>query len=159
MACTPAQAVLSSRETRRYTQAVEERQFRIAPSLFEWFAAALGVVGLAWVISVPVQRMLGPHVEISIVNTRALPPGVPTDATIVPVMLLPDGAELRLGDPVSRLEQVLPTRLAEGPPQVSHGEFGDRHTRTYVLSGSKFYVVCERSERDGPMKVSGIYLP
>jgi hypothetical protein len=138
---------------------VEERQFRIAPSLFEWLAAALAAVGLVWVISVPVQRMLGPHVEASIVSTRGLPPGVPTGATIVPVMLLPDGAELRQGDPIARLEQVLPTRLAQGPPQVSHGEFGDRHTRTYALNGTKFFVVCERTERNGQMKVSGIYLP
>jgi hypothetical protein len=138
---------------------VEERRLRIAPSVFEWLAAALAVGGLLWVLAGPVHRLLGRHAEASIVSSKALPPGVPSGATIVPVMLLPDGGELRQGDVHARLEEVLPTSLAQGPPHVSHGEFGDRHTRTYALNGSKFYVVCERAERNGPMRVSGIYLP
>ena len=137
---------------------MEERRFRIAPSLLEWLAAALAVVGLVWIISGPVQRMLGPRVEASLVDQKDLPPGVPAGATVVPVMLLPDGRELRQGDVHARLEEVLPTRLA-GAPHVSEGAFGARHTRTYTFAGTKFYVVCERTEQNGQMKVSGIYLP
>ena len=136
-----------------------ERQFRIAPSLLEWVAAALAVVGLVWIISGPVQRMLGPRVEALLVEQTDLPPGVPADATVVPVMLLPDGRELRQGDPHARLEEVLPTRLAASPPHLSEGQFGPRYTRTYALSGTTFFVVCEKTEPNGPMKVAGIYLP
>jgi hypothetical protein len=138
---------------------VEERRLRIGSSLAEWLVAALAVVGLLLLISGPLRRMMGPRVEASLVDQRDLPPGIPTSATVLPVMLLPDGRELRHGDPHARLEQVLPTRLADGPPQVSNGAFGDRVTRTYILSGVRFFVVCERSEPNGPMKVSGIYLP
>ena len=136
-----------------------ERQFRIAPSLLEWVAAALAVVGLVWIISGPVQRMLGPRVDASLIEHKALPPGVPAGATVVPVMLLPDGRELRQGDSHTRLEEVLPTRLADGTPHVSEGQFGPRYTRTYAMSGTKFYVVCEKDEPNGSMKVAGIYLP
>ena len=134
-------------------------QFRIGPSLWEWLVAALAVLGLVWTISGPVRRMLGPRVEASLIEQRDLPPGVPAGATVVPVMLLPDGRELRQGDPHLRLEEVLPTRLADGPPQVSEGQFGARYTRSYALNGTKFFVVCEKAEPDGPVKVAGIYLP
>jgi hypothetical protein len=137
---------------------VEERRLRIAPSLLEWLAAALAVIGLVWIISGPVQRALGRRVDASLVDQKGLPPGVPAGATVVPVMLLPDGRELRQGDPHTRLEEVLPTRLAN-PPEVSQGPFGARYTRSYTLAGTKFFVVCERTELNGQMKVAGIYFP
>jgi len=115
--------------------AVEERRLRIAPSLLEWLAAALAVTGLVWIISGPVQRALGPRVDASLVDQKELPPGVPAGATVVPVMLLPDGRELRQGDLHTRLEEVLPTRLANSPV-VSQGPFGARYTRTYTLAGT-----------------------
>ena len=138
---------------------MEERRLRIAPSLLEWATAALAVIGLIWIISGPVQRMLGPRIDASLVEQRDLPPGVPAGATVVPVMLLPDGRELRQGDPHARLEELLPTRFAAATPHVSEGHFGPRYTRSYAMNGTKFFVVCERSEPNGPVKVAGIYLP
>ena len=138
---------------------MEDRRLRAA-SLFEWLAAACAVLGLLWVISVPVQRMLGPRVEAAIgAANQNTPSGVPPGATLVPVMLLLDGREIRQGDLHTRLEEILPARLAEGPAHLSHGQFGDRYTRAYALNGTKFYVVCERPEPNGQLKVAGIYLP
>jgi hypothetical protein len=138
---------------------VEERRVRIG-SLFEWLAAAAGVAGVIWLVSVPVQRILGPRVEAALVETPAtLPPGVPGGATSVPVMLLLDGREIRNGELQTRLFQLLPRKLVDGPVLRSNGEFGERQTMTYVVSGTKFYVVCERTDRGGPMRISGIYLP
>ena len=37
-------------------------------------------------------------------------------------------------------------------------EFGERMTCAYVVEGSRLYVVCERAERGGPMRVAGIYV-
>jgi hypothetical protein len=124
-------------------------------------AAALGVAILIWVISVPLQRAVGPGVEAAIaeIGDLASPPGVPGGSTAVPVLFLLDGRELRLGDPHSRVVALLPERLAAGPPHLSTNEFGERHTRTYVLQGTRLSIVCERTEQGGPMKVSGIYLP
>jgi hypothetical protein len=143
----------------RYTGAVDERRVRIG-SLFEWVAAAACVGALLWIISVPIQRMIGPRVEAAIAETtKDTPPGVPSGATIVPVMLLMDGRELRQGDLHSKLETILPAAAAEGPAQISRAEFGERHTRSYMIDGARFYVVCERAQPNGAMKVAGIYLP
>jgi hypothetical protein len=137
---------------------VEERRFRIG-SFFEWLAAAGGVAALVWLISVPVQRVLGPRVEASIDAPAPLPPGVPGGATNVPVVLLLDGREIRHGELHSRLVQVLPEKLVDGPIVRSNGELGERHTRAYTINGMKFYIVCERVEPGGPLRISGIYLP
>jgi hypothetical protein len=137
---------------------VEERRFRIG-SFFEWLAATIGVLAVVWLISVPVQRVIGARVEASIDASPALPPGVPGNATNVPVMLLLDGREIRHGELHSRLVQFLPEKLVSGPVLRSNGEFGERHTRAYVVNGMRFYVVCERTEPGGPMRISGIYLP
>jgi hypothetical protein len=138
---------------------VEERRFRVG-SAFEWVAAAGGVLALVWLISVPVQRVIGPRVEASLVDAPTPPPpGVPLTATSVPVILMLDGREVRHGELHSRLTQTLPEKFLDGPLIRSNGEFGERHTRVFVVNGMKFYVVCERTEQGGPMRVSGIYLP
>lgn len=138
---------------------MEERRFRVG-SFFEWLAAASGVAVLVWMISVPIQRVIGPRVEASLVDAPApLPPGVPPGATNVPVVLMLDGREVRHGEAHSRLVQMLPEKLVQGPVVRSTGDLGERHTRTYVVNGMKFYIVCERLEAGGPLRVSGIYLP
>jgi hypothetical protein len=131
-------------------------------ALFEWGAAALCVLGLMWIISVPVQRLLVPHVQATLTDadtTNETPRGIPAGATIVPVMLMLDGREIRQGDLRTKVDAMLPTKYADGPAETSTSQFGERHTRRYIVNGVKFYVVCERVEPNGQMKVSGIYLP
>ena len=138
---------------------MDERRLRIG-SLFEWVAAALCVGGVLWLVSVPLQQLSGPRVDAALVDSREkLPPGVPSGATSVPVMLLEDGRAIRIGDLEAALQKLLPTGAADGPPHISVGEFGDRLTRAYRVSGSRVSVVSERSERGGPPRIAGIYLP
>ena len=138
---------------------MEERRLRIG-SLFEWLAAAVCVVGVLWLLSVPLQQLSGPRVDAALVDIRdKLPPGVPSGATSVPVMLLEDGRTIRIGDLEAALFKLLPRGAADGPPHISVGEFGDRTTRAFRVSGSRIFVVSERSERGGPPRVAGIYLP
>ncbi len=142
-----------------YTCGVEERRLRIG-SLFEWLAAAVGVLIVVWLVSVPVQRLLGPRVEAALVDApNKLPPGVPAGAISVPVMVLLDGREIRHGDLQTRVHALVPEKLADGPPHLSAGEFGGRHTRAYLVDGTRFYVVSERLEPGGAMRVVGVYLP
>jgi hypothetical protein len=138
---------------------VEERRFRIA-SFFEWVAAATGVAAMVWLLSVPVQRLIGPRVEAALVEpTTTLPPGIPAGATNVPVILTLDGREIRHGELHTRLVQLLPEKLVTNPIVRSNAEYGERHTRAYLVDGLRFYVVCERGEPGGPLRVAGIYLP
>ena len=138
---------------------MDERRLRIG-SLFEWLAAAACVIGGLWLLSVPLQQLGGPPVDAALVDIREkLPPGVPSGATSVPVMLLDKGRAIRVGDLESTVIKLLPHGAADGPPHISVGEFGDRTTRAYQVGGSRIYVVCERSDRGGPPRVAGIYLP
>jgi hypothetical protein len=73
--------------------------------------------------------------------------------------MLLDGREIRAGDSATRVAPMLPERLAAGPAQISAGEFGDRRVRGYTVDGVRFYVVTERWERGGPVRVSALYLP
>jgi hypothetical protein len=120
------------------------------------------VAAVLWIISVPVHRVVGPSVQAAIAEVDVgnnTPPGVPAGAAIVPVLLMVDGSEIRHGDLRNKVDQILPPQMAAGPAVISSSPFGERHTRMYVVNGAKFYVVCERMERNGQMKVSGIYLP
>ena len=138
---------------------MEERPLRVG-SFFEWLAAAAGVGALIWLLSVPVQRLIGPRVDAALVDVpTTLPPGVPAGAMNVPGIMLLDGREIRTGDLQSRVTSMLPENAAQGPTLASAGEFGERRTRTYVVDGTRFFVVCERLERGGPMRVSGVFLP
>jgi hypothetical protein len=138
---------------------VEDRHFRVG-SFFEWVAAVIGAGAVVWVLFVPVQRLIGPHVEAALVEEAAVaPPGVPAGATNIPVMYLLDGREIRHGELHTRLSQTLPDELVSGPVARSQGPFGERQTRTYTVDGTRFYVVCERVEAGGPMRVTAIYLP
>jgi hypothetical protein len=154
----PAQIVGFALAFERKLSLVEERRVRLG-SFVEWAVAALAVVALVWVISVPVARLTGPRVEASLVETReGQPPGVASGATSVPVMLLQDGRAIRLGDLESRLRQILPDRLADGRAHLSSGQFGDRQTRTYRVDGVLVQIVLERTERGGPSRVTGIFV-
>jgi hypothetical protein len=138
---------------------VEERRLRIG-SFFEWLVAAVGVIALVWLLSVPVQRALGPRVDAALVDVPpGLPPGIPAGATSVPALVLLDGREVRNGVLLSRFSSIVPERFADGPAHVSAGEFGERRTRAYLIDGTRFYVVFERLERGGPMRITGVYLP
>jgi hypothetical protein len=138
---------------------VEDRRFRIG-SFFEWLAAAVGAGAVVWGLSVPVQRLMGPRVEAALADAPAgAPHGIPAGAANVPVMYLLDGREIRQGELHTRLSQKLPDDLVTGPIARSQGLFGERQTRTYTVDGTRFYVVCERMEPGGPMRVAAIYLP
>jgi hypothetical protein len=138
---------------------VEPRSLRIG-SLFEWITAALCVLALIWVGSVPLQRLLGPDAEASPIATpSSLPPGVPHGAISIPVLLLLDGRAIRVGDSQAHVNTVVPDTYLHGPILKSNAVFGERHTRTYIVNGTTFYVACERQESGGVMQVTGIYVP
>jgi hypothetical protein len=137
---------------------VDERRWRIG-SLFEWLAAAIGVAGLLWLLSVPLQNVIGRRVDAAFIEVReGLPPGVPTGASSVPVLLLMDGRAVRVGE----LESTLRTLVGDGETVAllpTRAAAADQSTRAYGIDGIRFFVVCERPDRGSPMRVSGIFVP
>ncbi len=93
------------------------------------------------------------------VEANEVPEGVPSSAQRVPLLILLDGTTLRVGDAQVDMHARLGEAPGDQPPRVSRGPFGDRLTREYERQGTQFFVVCERTEPGGPVRVSRIYLP
>ncbi|MGE0042786.1 MAG: hypothetical protein AB7H88_10530 [Vicinamibacterales bacterium] len=124
----------------------------------EWVVALAAFGAVGWMLYGPIQGWLGqpPAALVETVDPR--PDGVPAAATPVALLVFLDGRELRVGDPTSTLNALVDETMADGPPQVTQGPFGDRQLRAYERDGTRFFVVSERTEPGGPVRVSGIYL-
>lgn len=91
-------------------------------------------------------------------SPAVLPAGVPARAISVPVLLLLDGKEIRVGDPVDQVARLLGREAEVGTQVVERGAIGERLTRFYEYGGSRFVLVFEPFEVKGRPRVVGIYL-
>jgi hypothetical protein len=89
----------------------------------------------------------------------AVPPAVPARAVSVPVLPFLDGKEVRVGETVSAVAARLGRAAEIGRQEVDRGSLGERLTRFYEYSGSRFILVFEPFERNGEARVAAIYLP
>jgi hypothetical protein len=87
------------------------------------------------------------------------PAGVPSRAVSVPVLLLPDGKALRVGETVSAVGQLVGTSADTSPPALERGPNGARITRFYERAGTRFVLVFEPFEQDAEARIAAIYLP
>ncbi len=87
-----------------------------------------------------------------------LPSGLPVRAISVPVLLLLDGKEVRLGDTATHVAALLGRAAEVGKQHVDHGPLGQRFTRFYEHSSTRFLLAFEPVERNGEPRVSWIYL-
>ena len=87
-----------------------------------------------------------------------VPPWVPEQALSVPVLPLVDGKELRIGDSVSAVAERLGRAAESGRQEVDRGPNGERLTRFYEYSGSRFILVFEPLEQAGESKLAAIYV-
>jgi hypothetical protein len=88
-----------------------------------------------------------------------IPAGIPSRAVSVPVLLLPDGKQLRVGETVSSVGQLMGTGADMAPPALEHGTNGARITRFYKRAGTRFVLVFEPFEQEAEARVAAIYLP
>jgi hypothetical protein len=70
-----------------------------------------------------------------------------------------DGKEIRVGQTAAAVAAHLGRAAESGRQEVDSGTLGERLTRFYEYSGSKFIVVFEAFERNGEPRVAAIYLP
>lgn len=138
---------------------------RLASAL-EWAVAALFLVATLAVASLLFRdlRMQPRRARVAPVAQQpaaaaSVPLWVPERALSVPVLPLADGKELRIGDSVSSVAERLGRAAESGRQEVDRGRLGERLTRFYEYSGSRFILVFEPLEKDGDAKLAAIYVP
>jgi hypothetical protein len=128
-------------------------------SLTEWTVAAVVAAVVVWAGAQAVGPWLAVPSSAGTIEAVALPPGVPARAISVPTLILVDGTVVRIGDTQADLRARLGEAPEDPPPHASRGDFGDRLSRAYHRHGTHFFIVTERTEPGGAIRVSGIYLP
>lgn len=129
-------------------------------SALEWLIAAAFLLATVAVATLIVRELrtspraaAAPQPAVS-----SLPPGIPTRAISVPVLLLLDGKEVRVGQSVDEVARVLGRAAEVGRQLADRGALGERLTRFYDHNGTRFVLVFEPFERNGGLRVAGIYL-
>lgn len=131
-------------------------------SALEWLVAATFLVATLGVASLIVRELRTvPRADTAAAAEPAgpaVPSAVPARAISVPVLLLLDSKEVRVGDTVDDVSRKLGRAAEVGRQTVDRGALGDRLTRFYEHHGTRFVLVFEPFERQGPLRVAGIYL-
>jgi hypothetical protein len=138
-------------------------RFRLAP-VFEWLVAATFLLATVYVGSMLFRELRpAPTTRVQAAAARpivaSVPPAVPARAVSVPVLPFLDGKEIRIGETVSAVASRLGRAAESGRQEVDRGSLGERLTRFYEYSGSRFILVFEPFERNGEARVAAIYLP
>lgn len=129
-------------------------------SALEWLIAASFLLATVAVATLIVRELrtaptaaAAPEAPVT-----SLPVGIPTRAISVPVLLLLDGKEVRVGQSVDQVARVLGRSAEVGRQLADRGALGERLTRFYEHNGTRFVLVFEPFERNGNLRVAGIYL-
>jgi hypothetical protein len=129
----------------------------------EWLVAAGFLLATVLVGSLIVRELRTPRASATPApdadsTSAVVPAAVPSGAISVPVLLLLDGKEIRVGDSVEQVAKALGSAAEVGKAVVERGPIGERLTRFYEHQGSKFVLVFEPFEAKGRPRVAGIYL-
>jgi hypothetical protein len=138
-------------------------RLRLAP-VFEWFVAAAFLAATVAVGSLVVRQIRFPTLPPPTAPparplVASIPPAVPARAVSVPVLPFLDGKEIRVGETQSAVAARLGRAAEIGRQEIDRGSLGERLTRFYEYSGSRFILVFEPFERNGEARVAAIYLP
>jgi hypothetical protein len=104
-------------------------------------------------------RTAPPAHPVTVAPVTALPEAVPQRAVSVPSLMLLDGRQIRVGDTLARVDEIVSWGAAGGRQVIDRGALGERMTRFYEHQGTSFVLVLEPFERDGALRVAAIYLP
>lgn len=132
-------------------------------SVVEWvLAAALlaGVVGLGSVALREIRTVAAVTPVIAREATAQVPTAnVPDRAVSVPVLLLSEALEIRVGDAAAEVLKRLQGVRDLVAPTAERGPNGERQTRMLEFDGTRFVLVVEPFARDTEPRVAAIYLP
>jgi len=128
----------------------------------EWVTAAAILVGLLALVSTVLRdiRTVSPVTPVS-AREQTLPAptaSVPDRAIAVPLLILPGGVEIRVGDADRDVRQQLKDATEVSPVAIERGIHGDRQTRMLEDGGVRFALVVEPFEQDMEPRIAAIYL-
>lgn len=134
-------------------------------SILEW-AVAVAFIAAMLVIGSLVVREFRTVSALTTVraNVRdavpapAAPVGVPPRAISVPILLLSDGKEVRVGETISAIVARLGQHALVGKQAIERAVHGQRVTRFYDHVGTSFVLVFEPFEANAEPRVAAIYL-
>lgn len=132
-------------------------------SILEWllaavFIAAAVVVGSSVITEFRTVRPVVPVIASEAAVYPEAPSGIPSRAVSVPLLLLGNGREVRLGDPASEVAARLGTAVRVLSESLERSAVRERLTRFYSDVGVQFVVVFEALERNAEPRVAAIYL-
>ena len=133
-------------------------------SAVEWIVAAVFLLATLAVGSLVLRELraaasVTPAAPPTVTVATAAPPAhIPEKAVSVPLLILAPEKEIRVGDTAARVAAVLGREAETGVQQSDIGPLGERTTRFYDFSGTRFALVFESPDKGGTLKVTAIYL-
>jgi hypothetical protein len=136
-------------------------------ALAEWVAAAALLAGVVAGGSIAVREFRAvasamPSAVMPAIAREAVaqvPTGsVPDGAVSVPVLLLADELEVRVGDAAADVLRRLARAVEAATPSAERGPNGVRQTRVLDYAGTQFVLVLEPFAQDAEPRVAAIYL-
>jgi hypothetical protein len=140
---------------------MEATRVRFAPVL-EWLCAAaiiggLLVAGLAAIREFHDVRAVTPVVMAHEAPVPDAPPVLAPRAVSLPILLLADGQEIRIGDRASQILDKLGRWAQVGTETIEREGASERITRLYSYAGTQFALVFEALRPDTAPRVVAIY--
>ena len=131
-------------------------------SLLEWILAAACIIAILALGSLAVREFRTVAAVTPVIAHEAAlpdpPAAVPPRAISVPVLLLPNGVELRVGDPAAEVASRLGRQAEVAVPSIDRSPAGERVTRFYEQGGTRFVVVLEPFAGDAQVRVAALYV-
>jgi hypothetical protein len=138
--------------TRRRFESVVEWALAVA------FIAALQGLGSVVVREIRTVNPVAPVIAREPPQTPLVPAGVPSRAVTVPMLLLQDGNQVRIGDSIAAITARLGRQAETRVPMADRAPTGERLTRFYDYAGRRFSLVFEAAGTSGEMRIAAIYL-
>jgi hypothetical protein len=132
----------------------------------EWVVAAAFLIATLAVGSLVLRELRAaasagpdnPNPAAATTAATMLPASLGPKAVSVPLLILAEGRELRVGDSAARVADVLGREAETGVQQSDIGPLGERTTRFYDYSGTRFALVFESPNKGSVLRVTAIYL-
>jgi hypothetical protein len=132
-------------------------------SLFEWLVALACILAVVAIGSVLMHDISNVTAIAPVIAHEEVPPDppatVPPRSVSVPVIVLADGSEIRVGNTAADVLAHIGADSEVAPATIDRTPLGQRVTRFYAQNGQRFAVVLQPLAVDGEVRVAAIYLP